>query len=533
MNSQKKEKTIQVALLALCIFTITVMLGVFFALTYTGRITLCGQDMYCDELVARLIWEDKSIFPANWAFGNQYNVISTPVMMALFYGLTGSMNLSLVLGCAAMNAFVLLAFWWALRPFCSKLQISVGLMVLLGCIICKNAPLQYEGQFLYIMANYYACYLMVLLVVWGDWARLLLQKRSRLVSPSFLIAVLLSFLIGMQSMRQFLMMVLPMACLEALRLLVLLCRQRFRLQKEQLAPTLAGAIYGIANLLGYIYVKSLHLPGTSIYGNVEMRPVSEWKEMLPHMLQNVSLITGLHDLRVNGMQPLSVLLLVFALCMVGAALLIILVDFIRSKVLFSNIAQLFVLLGTISFAGMMATNIVLSMKVRSIYFFVWHFLVAFSTLTVFIRLKPKAKPILAVAACVLVLNNMLYSYVPSIHFNSGAEKSTLEQVSDWVVENEYDYLYGSWGSANMVAPYGDGAYITGTWFWGVFNILPYTNVTQIYTEEHNKRAVYLITEDEEEAAQELAAQAGAELTLQASFGEGSMKLYTSSKQLLR
>ena len=66
--------------------------AVFAIVNFAGFAYFCNADMYEDTLVARLMWEQKTLFPENYIFGNQYYVIATPVFAALFYGLTGSMN---------------------------------------------------------------------------------------------------------------------------------------------------------------------------------------------------------------------------------------------------------------------------------------------------------------------------------------------------------------------------------------------------------------------------------------------------------
>ena len=71
--------------------------AVFAIVNFAGFAYFSTADMYEDTLVARLMWEQKTLFPANYIFGNQYYVIATPVFAALFYGLTGSMNTAMAL----------------------------------------------------------------------------------------------------------------------------------------------------------------------------------------------------------------------------------------------------------------------------------------------------------------------------------------------------------------------------------------------------------------------------------------------------
>ena len=153
------------ALVCVCFLTI------FCVINFRGFSRFCTPDMYSDTYLIREIWESGTIFPENWIFGNQFYVISTPVLGALFYGLCGSINLSMVLATTAMTVLIILSFWWMLRPFASPAQILLGLAVLLGCVIGPEIVSTIEGQILYLMASYYAGYLITMFVIFGDYAR--------------------------------------------------------------------------------------------------------------------------------------------------------------------------------------------------------------------------------------------------------------------------------------------------------------------------------------------------------------------------
>ena len=56
--------------------------AVFAIVNFAGFAYFCNADMYEDTLVARLMWEQKTLFPENYIFGNQYYVIATPVFAA-------------------------------------------------------------------------------------------------------------------------------------------------------------------------------------------------------------------------------------------------------------------------------------------------------------------------------------------------------------------------------------------------------------------------------------------------------------------
>lgn len=536
MNEINREKRWKNIFFFIGLAVLFLELLTFCLVTFSGMVTQAGEDVYGDALVARLIWEEKTLFPKSWIFGNQYNVISTPVLAALFYGITGSMNLGLSLACMVMNIFIVLAFWWALAPFCSRQQILTGLITLLGCVICNPAYPLWEGHYLYIKANYYACYLIVMLVVWGDWLRLVTGKRKKLFCPSFLLSLFLCFAIGMQSIRQFAVMILPMAAVDLLRLLFLILRKGFHLKKEDFLPTAAVILCGSFNLLGLQYVKSLHLPHVNISFERGLQPKGQWIANLKSALLETSKITGLHNLitaadRTSPVFWLSCLLWLTLVIVTVTALVLILMDLIRKKDLTDHPMDILVLLLAVSFAGVMASFILIKIDIRSVYLFVWFPLTAASALSVYGRIKGKGKAGLMVLLFVLCLNNMVYTYSPPLK-SSRYMNQAFQETSDWIIAHDYDYVYGNVHKVGKLMPYGDGAYIAGFWSQRPFQILGYTNISNIYEEEHNARAVYFVSTPDAEAVEACVRENDLPLNLVFTSSDGSCKLYTSPRQLM-
>ena len=86
-----------------------------------------------------------------------------------------------------------------------------------------------DGQQLFFaMCSFYACYLICFFVVLGDYVRALSSEAKR--PGALLLSVLLCFALGMQSLRQTCVLILPLLCYE---LLAALCRV---LKKDTLQP---------------------------------------------------------------------------------------------------------------------------------------------------------------------------------------------------------------------------------------------------------------------------------------------------------
>ena len=74
-DRQRKTEYVLTALAALLILA---YLAVFGLIGFRGFAHLATADMYEDTLVARLMWEEKSLFPRSFLFGNQVYVAATP-----------------------------------------------------------------------------------------------------------------------------------------------------------------------------------------------------------------------------------------------------------------------------------------------------------------------------------------------------------------------------------------------------------------------------------------------------------------------
>ena len=69
------------------------------------------MDIYTYTLEGRLIYETKSCFPDGWLFGNQYLIIGSPNIAALFYGLTHDSSSAMALASSLSSLLILLSFF--------------------------------------------------------------------------------------------------------------------------------------------------------------------------------------------------------------------------------------------------------------------------------------------------------------------------------------------------------------------------------------------------------------------------------------
>ena len=295
-NSTGRRNWLHVGLSSALVVLLVAYFTAFCIINFAGFSQFCTGDMYEDTYVARLMWEQKTLFPDGWVFGNQFYVFATPVLAALFYGITGSMNLAMALATTAMTAAMLAAFWWMLLPFTERRERLLGTAVLVAAVMGPDLFNDIEPQIFYIFASYYAAYAITLFVVFGDYLRVRTGRRSALLSPGFVIALILSFCTGMNSLRQTAVMVLPLIVLEGAWFASgALWARRFGGTVER--PPVPGMFHVLsisaANLLGCVVIRLISPAQVTIFSGYDLTGLARLKEHFSTALRALRSITGL------------------------------------------------------------------------------------------------------------------------------------------------------------------------------------------------------------------------------------------------
>ena len=138
---------------------------------------------------------------------------------------------------------------------------------------------------------------------------------------------------------------------------------------------------------------------------------------------------------------------------------------------------------------------------------------------------------MCVVFCAFAVFNLVKCYLPATQRSLNDTDDIAEhQLADFVAEEGYDYIYAQWYYGSRVAVRADGAAIAGTWHDAPLEILGYINPQNIYSEEDNSRAVYIVADDELDAFLERADELGATVTKV--FDAGHLDAYESTKQLM-
>lgn len=553
IESQETQRRWDRCLLILTILCIAAYLAVFAIINIFGFVLFCDSDMYADTLIAKLMWEQKALFPHGWKYTSQYFIVGTPVFAALFYGITGDVNSAMVLATELNTVFLLLSLFWMLRAFTrDRLLHAVCCLLLISSAIAPYGPKSYNAQLFFLQASYYACYLITIFVVYGDYLRSFQRQRPQFFS--FALAVYLSFATGMQSLRQTVVMVLPILACEVFQLLRRILLKESALGEAHRNHFLHALSYVAANAAGLITIKALDIPQTILYGKTQLTPFRQIPSRIPPVWDSFQKITGLDLLFPNGRFTLGSVF-VLLLITLWIAMVVIWLRNIKNQETPSTLCWLLFFVGLI---GTGLSSVVLTVKSREIYLFLWYPLAGLSAILILQRLSPRLKYGLILLICFLSLSNLFSSHkmwaeTALLHDTTYAGRafrlardyelyrtyaevdeaySDAREMADWAMEQGYQYVYGDWYTSPRVASHSGGDLIAGFWWYqDIFKVIDYNTTLEIFDPEDNAKAVYILTDDDEQACLQKAMEQGVSMKKEAEFG--CYKAYTAPVQLMR
>lgn len=493
---------------------------------------LCNSDVYADCQVAKRMWEEKTLFPDGWAFGNQIYVIATPVLAALLYGVVGDINHAMILATLIMTVLIFISLIWLLRGFTSNLlEQALGCLLLLASIIIPSGPESITGLLFFNQASFYACYLITLQFVFGDYIRCFSLPTRRPIS--WMAALILCFATGMQSLRQTAIMILPMIAYETLRICRGFIKKERPLEKEKIGSLVRAMSYAGANIAGVAVSRCLDVTQNTIYGDLSGMLAENLPQKLESVINAFLEITTL-DLFLWGDLPQSLdFVIVFMVGIVFFAA----VSWIFRITKQENGLVISWLLCGFGILGVFLATILLNITIRSIYVFMWFPFVVLSGLIVIKMISSHSmllRQLLIVLICVLSMVNLRYSSVAHLERIMDVTMTAEEKLCNWAVESGYTFIYGDyWGTAPQIAVYSHGSLDAGCWHRpeNVFYAEVVNTPQNIYGQEENERAIYVFTEEDEEAGIRAAKERNIVLTKVAQFDH--FQVYTASEPLMR
>lgn len=206
---------------------------------YTYRM---NADIGAEGVLARLIWQSKEIIPSSWYASSETRIIATPQLAALFYGLTGNMNLSMGLACTSMMLLIAGMIWYFFKKTPLGGWCGAGMAAL--CLVLPMNESILEVLWLY--AGYYATHLIAFFLTLHVYHELVssranMTQKHTVIAPGertagekrfyrkqaflyskLIVAAMLAFLLGMQGTRAILITYGPLFGIEGIRFL---CRR--------------------------------------------------------------------------------------------------------------------------------------------------------------------------------------------------------------------------------------------------------------------------------------------------------------------
>lgn len=525
----KQRRKTEYLLTALAALIILSYFALFSYLDFGCFARISTSDMYEDTLVARLMWEQKTLFPKNYLFGNQFYVVATPVLSALFYGLTGSMNRAMAWATACMSLALLWSMEWMLRPCIKRLSLRlIVLLVFMASVFGPFTVFREDGQQLFFtMCSFYACYLICFFVVLGDFGRARDSENLRL--PALLLSLFLCFCTGMQSPRQTCVLILPLLCCEGLCALCRVLKHEKPWPKGSRMRLWRVLAYTAANLLGLLFIRLLPVRHFSIYGGASVFSGASLADKLRDVQNAVVTVTG-YDYTREGEYRLFFTLMFLSLTLLVLGAVWLLLRHRRSPS--PDDAGLFWMVAALGCLAVIAASFVTSVQLRPIYLFLWYTLPALSLALISQRLKTKLLNALVGFLCVLCAANLYFSYRDDIRLAADPEPTPAQQVCDWALDNGYELVYGN---QSITAPYiavcSDGKLIAGCWEdENIFHIMPYINIKDVYHLSDAERAIFVFPESDIPVMREKTEEAGIEMTYHGQYG--LYYVYTADRQCL-
>ena len=528
----KREKIFSVVLTVLLLGFV----GMVFYINFSINPEYYDGDIYNDINYAKEAWKAKSLFPKDWIFGNQTYVVATPVLAALFYGITGNGFTAMAIASCIMTVFVILTYDWMTRTLFSYNERTAGFLFMIGFLLLKAhvATSQQGIQAFFTMASYYACYLINAFIVYGCYVRIRQGKfTGKHIIPA-IIGVALSFGTGMQSLRQTAVMALPLVACEVLLIIIYSAKdKRFAISYS----TLFSAIVFIANIAGLVAMRFIEINQNSIYGTTAF--VSSFKDFFRKLflnMESVALTFGLDalELRVRLVASIPFLLIIligFILCVK---------DYIKNK---CNEQGRFVLvmLLTLGCVSVFAAGVLTDVVNRALYYFMIYPLLAVCVSYIIVKFEKKRDILFSVVA-VFTAGMIIFRTAGAVEeIKAGKDKnSTAHQIANYMLDNGYDTIYSVFGlsgvmdgAENVVVASGDKIHIVQ--FKNVDSSKPmkpveYLCVKDGYKQWDNSKSLYLLRDHELPKVKKIAEKYDVTMAEKARFGDG-LYLYSMSENI--
>lgn len=402
-------------------------------------------DMYSDMNYAAEVWQQKSITPEGWVFGNQRYVVATPVLAAIFWGLTGNHCIAMGIASSLMGLGTLLTFNWMLKPVFKELHERLAAMAAFMSVIllCGDAVFNYNGwQLLFTMCSYYSCYAITMFLGFGCYLR-----RNAAWSPKtylmLVITCLLSIGTGMQSLRQTVIMVCPLLAAEFIKIVDCVVHKK-RIFDRSLLIT---GVISISNLAGVLFSKLFPADQVQIFGSVNRISVFDMVSQIIPSIKNMFTL----------FRDMDTVAVVFFCLLFGCVV----VYMVRKRVFMKDPVILCTFLFVVGSAAILAIDIATTMRIRNIYYFPLYALAAIWFAWLYTHFGKAAQISVVGLLCICFVINCA-DKLPR-YLRLPRENYPLETVSTYLEENGITTIYSDWDCCEDIAIASDFNIKAGFW----------------------------------------------------------------------
>jgi len=401
-----------------------------------------------------------------------------------------------------------------------KRNIIFGILCMLACVVCKNPQYDLMAQVFYVLCSYYSCYLVVAFMVWGQYIRIRSKHKQKGFCVITIFCWILSFLTGMQSIRQLIVMVFPMCLMEFWNVCCSIVNKK-NFSKKTLMFVSSVAM---SNLLGMIVIKMLDIPCSTIYGDFSIVDSVDgfWDNCLDIVKTCGRLFGALTtDIAVKSFLTGFVFLVLFGMI----------------KMLKDNRTALFELaiLMLSSVLVVVGGKLVSNMELRYTYLFMWFPLVCIIVVYILEMCAEKYYSVLLGVVCACCFWSYHISALGDIDneikkYNIIRCEAT--DVVEWMNVNEYSVIYGLWNVSSKIALASNGDIMTASWANDTEEdmfVIDRTLVNTDLLEDSNLKAVYMVSKDKED----IFLRKAKETTMVLELPIMNCRLYTSTEFLIK
>lgn len=394
-----------------------------------------SMDMYTYAYEGRLMSESHSFFPPGWIFSNQYHIVSSPNLSALFYFLCHDAILAMACASTLNTLLIIATFFWCFHGAMGIWGLSSGLLCILGGIIFGNDAAEYVSglQVLHTMASFYSCYMIGILLSLGVWLRLNDGKR---VSPIiFILVYAVNFALGMQSLREILILNIPIIVIESYSWVSDFVKNKKDFRQALRSPSLRFVFFLLlAEMWGDFFMSTLNVPTNPNISGISLNlSLSSLADNFWSSTKNLLRISGI-SLAADGVKnvPLSICALFIASVVLWSLLHI-----IRSKD--SSLTAKAILFSFVSILCVYGVGIFF-MRTRDIYYFVYWLLSALCVAYVIEKIDIKYSKVAIMMLAVISSLNYLYNFFPD-YKSYKQYANSLSVFTDSLVDKGIEVIY--------------------------------------------------------------------------------------------